>query len=170
MQPNDKHPVVLVAEDNENDIFLLERAFGHLGFDTPVQYVRNGEQAIAYLAGRGRFANRAEFPLPDLLLLDLKMPRKNGFEVLEWIQNEPALSRLRTVVLTTSEDIYEINRAYALGAASFLTKPLNFSEFKDTIQAVHTYWLAVNKPPGIARPERPPIFNPYLPREREGEE
>ena len=140
---------------------MLRRSFEQVGFDTPVQYVRDGEQAIAYLAGKGRFANREEYPLPSVLLLDLKMPRKNGFEVLEWIREQPHLTELRTIVLTTSEDVFEVNRAYKLGAASFLTKPLNFTEFKDTVVAVHNYWLLLNKPPAIARPLNPPAPNPY---------
>ena len=156
----DNQPVVLVAEDRDEDLFILRRAFEQLGFHTPVQYVRNGEQAIAYLAGEGRFANRVEYPLPNLLLLDLKMPRKNGFEVLNWIQQRPELNTLRTVVLTTSDDIFEVNRAYKLGASSFLTKPLNFTEFRDMIQAVHIYWLALNKAAAIRRPTGPGIRHP----------
>lgn len=154
MPNHSPHPVVLVAEDDQADVFMLERAFAQLGFVCPVQYVGNGEEAIAYLSGRGRFANRSEYPLPDLLLLDLKMPRKNGFEVLEWIRRQPSLSRLRTVVLTTSNLIYEVDRAYQLGAASFLTKPVVFNEFKDTIQAVYNYWLTMNKAPTVDRPSQ----------------
>jgi len=154
-------PLVLVAEDREDDLFMLRRSFEQVGFDTPVQYVRDGEEAIAYLAGQGRFANREEYPLPTLLLLDLKMPRKNGFDVLEWIQQQPHLAELRTIVLTTSDDLLEVNRAYRLGAASFLTKPLNFTEFKDTVVAVYNYWLTMNKPPAITRLQNPPAFNPY---------
>ena len=153
-------PIVLVAEDRDEDLFMLHRSFQQLGFHTPVQYVRNGEQAIAYLAGEGRFANRLEYPLPSLLLLDLKMPRKNGFQVLEWIQQQPELNTLRTVVLTTSDDIFEVNRAYRLGASSFLTKPLNFTEFRDMIQAVHIYWVALNKAAVISRPTGPGIREP----------
>jgi CheY-like chemotaxis protein len=160
----DKHPIVLVAEDREDDVLMLKRAFKQLGFGIPVQYVSNGDETIAYLAGSGRFANRDEYPLPDLLLLDLKMPRRSGFEVLQWIQKQPTLSKLRVVVLTTSSDIYEVNRAYQLGAASFLTKPLHFNEFRDTIQAVYNYWVALNRPGSVERPERPPAYNPYQPR------
>jgi CheY-like chemotaxis protein len=161
---SEKHPIVLVAEDREDDVLMLQRAFRQLGFDIPVQYVNNGDETIAYLAGTGRFANREEYPVPDLLLLDLKMPRKSGFEVLQWLQKQPSLSKLRIVVLTTSSDIYEVNRAYQLGAASFLTKPLHFNEFRDTIQAVYNYWLALNRPGSVERPIRPPAFNPYQPR------
>jgi CheY-like chemotaxis protein len=158
--PDDRQPVVLVAEDRDEDLFMLRRAFDQLGFNTPVQYVRNGDQAIAYLAGEGRFANREEYPLPDALLLDLKMPRKSGFEVLEWIQAQPTLKELRTIVLTTSDDLSEVSRAYQLGAASFITKPLNFSEFKESIMAIHTYWLAINKSPPSKRPQKGSLRHP----------
>jgi CheY-like chemotaxis protein len=156
-----QHPVVLIVEDNPEDIALFRRAFEQLGYTGPLQYVFDGEQAIAYLAGEGRFHNRSEFPLPAFLLLDLKMPRKNGFDVLEWIRYQPALAEMRTVVLTTSDDLREVSRAYQLGAASFLTKPVNFTEFKDTIQALFNYWLALNKAAPIARPGRIPSRNPY---------
>jgi len=150
---------VLIAEDNENDIEMLRRAFRQASITAPIQYVTDGEQAISYLKGEGRFARRDEFPLPDLLLLDLKMPRQSGFDVLEWLRPQPSLSHLRVVVLTTSEDLRDVNRAYALGAASFLTKPVNFVEFKDTIQAMYNYWAAFNRTPQI---ERPPLWNPLL--------
>ena len=153
-------PVVLVAEDRDDDLFMLRRSFQQLGFETPVQYVRDGDETIAYLAGDGKFANRVEYPLPDLLLLDLKMPRKNGFDVLEWIQGQPELDALRVVVLTTSDDIFEVNRAYKLGASSFLTKPFNFTEFRDIVQAVHNYWLNLNRAPAVKRPTGPGIRHP----------
>ena len=157
-------PIVLIAEDNENDILMLQRAFRQASITAPIQYVSNGEQAIAYLKGEGRFSRRDEFPLPDLLLLDLKMPRKSGFDVLEWLRTQPSLSHLRVVVLTTSEELRDVNRAYALGAASFLTKPVDFVEFKDTIQAMYNYWAAFNRKPKI---ERPPQWNPLLKRDND---
>ena len=154
-----EQPVVLIAEDSENDLLMLRRAFRQASILAPMQHVSDGEQVIAYLKGEGKFGRRDEFPLPDVLLLDLKMPRKNGFEVLEWLRTQPSLRELRVVVLTTSEELRDVNRAYALGAASFLTKPLNFVEFKDTIQAMYNYWMALNRRPRI---ERPPQFNPLL--------
>lgn len=141
-----------MAEDREDDALMLQRAFRQLGLNTPVQYVTDGEQAIAYLTGHGAFSQREEYPLPDLLLLDLKMPRKDGFDVLNWIQTVPLLCRLRTVVLTTSEDSFEINRAYQLGAASFLTKPVSLNEFVEIVKAVTGYWLGTNRSPLIERP------------------
>ena len=158
-------PVVLIAEDSDNDVVMLRRAFRQASITAPIQYVSDGEQAIAYLHGDGKFARRDEFPLPDLLLLDLKMPRKNGFDVLEWLRDQPSLRHLRVVVLTTSEELRDVNRAYALGAASFLTKPVNFVEFKDTIQAMYNYWVALNRKPEV---ERPPKRNPLL-KHDEGE-
>jgi CheY-like chemotaxis protein len=161
MSFEDRYPVVLIAEDNPNDLALFRRAFTQLGYAGPLQYVRDGEQAIAYLAGEGKFENRYEFPLPDFLLLDLKMPRKNGFDVLDWIAAQPTLAQLRTVVLTTSDDIRDISRAYQMGAASFLTKPVNFTEFKDTLQALFNYWLELNKNAPLRRPP------PAIPRKQQ---
>lgn len=163
-------PIILLAEDNEDDVQMLRRAFTQASIAAPLHVASDGEECIAYLSGEGKYAHRAEYPLPDLLLLDLKMPRKNGFEVLEWIQQQPNLTGLRTIVLTTSEDVFEMNRAYQLGAASFLTKPLNFTEFKDTIVAVHNYWIMRNKPPAVKRPQNPLAPNPYQrPSPRAGE-
>jgi CheY-like chemotaxis protein len=152
-------PVILIADDSENDVMMLRRAFVQSGVEVPMQVVNDGEEAIAYLNGDGGFANRDEFPLPDLLLLDLKMPRKNGFDVLEWIRSQPTLAQMRVVVLTSSDEIRDVNRAYSLGAASFLTKPVNFMEFKDTIQAMYNYWMTINTAPTV---ERPPQWNPLF--------
>lgn len=156
-----RQPVIMIADDSEGDVMMLRRAFEQAGVQVPLQAVNDGEEAIAYLLGEGKFANRAEFPLPDLFLLDLKMPRKNGFDVLEWIRGQPGMARIRVVVLTTSDQIRDVNRAYSLGAASFLTKPLNFTEFKDTIQAMYNYWVTMNRQPEV---ERPPAVNPALQR------
>lgn len=149
---NSEHPVILLAEDSEDDVLMLRRAFRQAGIELPLQVVSNGEQAIAYLMGQGKFANRAEYPLPDLFLLDLKMPRKNGFDVLIWLRQHPTLAPLRTVVLTTSDEIRDVNRAYALGANSFLTKPLDFTDFKNTLQEMFNFFLTKAKAPEISRP------------------
>jgi CheY-like chemotaxis protein len=113
--------------------------------------VENGEQAIAYLKGEGKYASREEYPLPSLLLLDLKMPRKNGFDVLEWIRQQPGLGSLRVVVLTSSDEIRDVNRAYQLGANSFLVKPLDFSEFVRMTEALKGYWIWLSRAPEISR-------------------
>jgi CheY-like chemotaxis protein len=148
--------VILLAEDNEDHVLLIRRAFRQSGLVNPIHAVPDGEQAIAYLKGEGRYANRAEYPLPCLLLLDLKMPNKNGFEVLEWLRSQPAFSALRVVVLTTSGEMRDINRAYQLGANSFLTKPVDFRDFVQLTSAIKGYWIWLSQAPELERPEPKP--------------
>ena len=124
---------------------MFNRAFAQLATRPAIQVVPNGEEAISYFQGRGRFVNRSEFPLPDIFLLDLKMPRKDGFEVLEWLRDQPRFSPVRTVVLTTSRDTADIQRAYDLGACSFLTKPVDFTEFRNAMDAMYAFWR-LNRP------------------------
>ena len=152
-QPHDEH-VILVAEDDENHAFFIQRAFQQANLLNPVHFVADGEQTIAYLAGEGKYANRDEFTLPSLLMLDLKMPNKSGFEVLEWIREHPTLSALRVIVLTTSGASSDINRAYKLGANSFLTKPMNFTDLVQLSRWVKGYWLQFSSEPEIQRPPK----------------
>src|SRR5438477_4694802 len=133
--------VILLAEDRQDDAMLIRRAFAKSKLLNPLYVVSDGEEAIAYLQGEGKYANRDEYPLPSLLLLDLKMPRKGGFEVLEWIRQQPTLSALRVIVLTTSDEIRDINQAYKMGANSFLVKPVDFAAFVEVTRALKGYWL-----------------------------
>src|SRR3989442_7719191 len=112
--------VILLAEDREDDILLIRRAFEKGGIRNPLFVVRDGEEVVSYLEGIGRYSNREEYPLPDLLLLDLKMPRMDGFDVLRWLRQQPGLGSLRVVVLTASDQIRDVNVAYRLGANSFM--------------------------------------------------
>src|SRR6267143_3130800 len=137
--------IILLAEDREDDILLIRRAFEKAGFGNRLQVVRDGEQAVAYLTGQAEYADRTRHPLPDLLLLDLKMPRMDGFEVLKWIRQHPALSLLRVIVLTSSEQIRDVNLAYQLGANSFLVKPLDFENLLELGKAIQQYWLGFNR-------------------------
>ena len=118
--------------------------------------VRDGEETIAYLKGEGQFANRAEYPLPELLLLDLAMPRKDGFEVLRWLRQQPGLSALRVVVLTSSDQMRDVNLAYKLGANSFLVKPIDFDNFVSMTTALNGYWLWMSKAPETSRSSEVP--------------
>ena len=153
--------IILLAEDSEEDVILLRRAFVKAQFVNPLHVVQNGEEAIAYLKGHGKYAHRDEYPLPSLLLLDLKMPRKDGFEVLQWVREQPGLAALRVVVLTTSDQSRDVNRAYQLGANSFLMKPVDFGAFVELMQALKGYWMLMSKEPEIVRhlrlPEPPTI-------------
>ena len=132
---------VLVAEDNEDHALLTRRAFQQAGFLNPLQFVQDGVEAVAYLNGDGKYADRNEYPLPGLLLLDLKMPNKDGFEVMEWIRQQPGLRTLRIVVLTTSDRVFDVQRAYQLGATSFLTKPVDFRDFVELGPALKGFWI-----------------------------
>src|ERR1044071_5432955 len=107
-----EHAVILLADDLENDIFLVRRALASAGVKNPVFVVRDGEECVAYLHGVGKFGNREEYPLPDLLLLDIKMPKMDGFEVLREIRRDKHFAPLRIVMLTSTEDIFDINKAY----------------------------------------------------------
>ena len=120
-------PILLVDED-ENDILLTRRSLAGMGISTNVYAIRNGDDAIANLARTGRYLNRRKEPLPWLVLLDLSLPGKDGFEVLKWIRNQPHLKGLRVVVLTSSKEIRDAKRAYQIGADSFLVKPLEFED------------------------------------------
>jgi CheY-like chemotaxis protein len=143
---------ILLAEDNENDVLMLRRAARNAKFSSPLQIVSDGEEVVAYLSGNGKYADRRRYPLPGLLLLDLKMPRKNGFEVLQWLREQPKFSALQVVVLSSSDEIRDINRAYELGANSFLVKPMFFSEYVGMLEALHSYCLRVWREPQVSRP------------------
>ncbi len=131
--------VILIAEDDENDVFLIKRAFHQAQFDNPLEVVSTGDEAISYLRGDPPFGEREKHPIPALVLLDLKMPRKNGFEVLAWIRQHPEFNSLPVVVLTSSQESADINRAYALGANSYLVKPANFLSLVDMINRLKEY-------------------------------
>ena len=142
----------LLVEDAETDAILIRRAFIKGNIVNPLQVVPSGDQAIAYLKGEGPFANRAEYPLPELVLLDLKLPGIDGFQVLRWIRQQPELKALRVVVLTSSDRIQDVNLAYQLGANSFLVKPVDFERFVEISQALKGYWLWLSKAPEVSRP------------------
>ena len=146
--------VVLLVEDQEYDVELMRRAFRVLRLRNPLHVVTDGDQAIRYLEGSGEFANREEYPLPSVVLLDLKLPRRTGFEVLKWIREQPTLRSIRVIVLTSSQLLDEVNYAYNLGANSFLTKPTNFKQFLSEIQIVAQYWLMTDQAPAVSRSPR----------------
>ena len=146
--------VILLAEDEEDYVLLIRRAFEQANIPNPLHVVWNGQEAISYLKGEGKYANREEYPLPDLLLLDLKMPRVNGFEVLSWIRKQPGLAALRILVLTSSDAIRDVNEAYRLGANSFMVKPLDFEDTIELGRLINDFWLKASKTPETFRPSR----------------
>ena len=147
--------MILLAEDLEDDILLIRRAFAAAKISTPLFVVRDGEEATAYVSGTGKYSNRAEYTLPHLILLDLKMPRMDGFEFLRWIRQHPQLKAIPVIVLTSSEDIYDVNRAYELGANSFLVKPLEFINYPSLVNTLGKFWLKESVSPKLDRPPKP---------------
>ena len=138
---------ILLVEDDENDLDLFMRAYGKSRMLNPVQRAANGDDAVAYLEGTGKFADRGTYPVPVLVLLDLKLPRRSGLEVLSWIRGQAGLKRLPVVMLTSSRDSGDINRAYDLGANSYLVKPVEFENLLDLIRSLNMYWLVLNQHP-----------------------
>ncbi len=133
---------ILLVEDDHNDVLLIKRAFQKVNIANPIIVVNDGEQAVSYLAGREPYVDRA---LPILVLLDLKLPRKSGHEVLEWLRGQANLKRLPVVVLTASSESSDVNRAYDLGANSYLVKPVTFDALVEMVKTLNLYWLILNK-------------------------
>jgi CheY-like chemotaxis protein len=140
---------ILLAEDNEDDVVLTQRAFKRARVINPLQVVRDGQAVLEYLEGRDAFGDRKKFPIPCLILLDLHMPRKNGFEVLQWIRAHQTFKRLLVVVLTSSRVSPDINKAYDLGANSYLVKR-TADELIEMLRGLQGYWLFLNQPPQTA--------------------
>jgi CheY-like chemotaxis protein len=140
---------LLVIEDEPDDRFLIERALAKARIANPVQMVVDGDEAVAYLSGEGRFADRTANPLPILVLLDLKLPRRSGLEVLEWIRSTPHVRRIPVVVLTSSADSADVQRAYDRGANSYLVKPVEFEALHQMIETLGLYWLVLNRLPRV---------------------
>jgi CheY-like chemotaxis protein len=142
-----KSVCILQVEDDGNDVFFLRHAFGTVGVEHPLRVARDGEEAIEYLSGAGEYADRERHPLPCLVLLDLKLPRKDGFEVLRWIRAEPGLRDLTVIVLTSSGREEDIRHSYAMGANSYVVKPGQLQERLELVRLIQAYWLRFHQMP-----------------------
>lgn len=138
---------ILMVEDDPNDILLTQRAFMQASLVNPLRIVRDGEEAIQYLGGREAYADRSRYPLPSLILLDLKLPKKSGLEVLEFLRAQPSLKQTPVIVLTSSQESADIERAYGLGANSYLLKPVGFDGLLEMVKAIGMYWVLLNQSP-----------------------
>lgn len=137
---------LLHVEDDPNDVLLLQRAFHKINPQALIKSVSDGDKAVAYLTGGEGYADRNEFPLPDLILLDLKLPRKTGLEVLSWIRENPQFKRTIVIIFTSSKHDQDVLRAYDLGANSYLVKPVGFDALLELVKTVNLYWGALNQP------------------------
>ncbi len=149
--------VILIVEDRDDDVLLMRKAFEKALLTNPVQIVQDGEEAVAYLGGQGKYGSRAEYPLPVLVLLDLKLPRMDGFEVLSWIRQQDGIRGLPVIVLTSSTQINDVNRAYALGANSFFVKEIDFEQIVNLSTLIRHYWLQKAIKPETFRPDPKPL-------------
>jgi CheY-like chemotaxis protein len=132
---------VLLVEDDLNDIFLVKRAFKMSRVPNPLQVVTDGEEAISYLKGEGKYADRRAFPLPKLIVMDIKMPRRTGFDVLEWVkQDHRNLRRIPIVIVSSSDNPSDINRAYELGANAYMVKPMDYKAVEHLFESITHYW------------------------------
>jgi len=132
---------ILLAEDNEADVSLIRCALAQFRLINRLFVVSDGVEAIAYLKGEGKFGNRSQFPIPELLIANLKLPRIAGLELIRWLREQAHLSSIRILALSPSADMLDIKAAYQTGAHSYLLKPLRIDKFIDTVMAMNGYWL-----------------------------
>lgn len=146
-------PAILLVEDDPDSVFFLEHLVGKLGITNPLHVAQDGREAMDYLEGVGRFSNRDKYPLPDLMILDLKLPRMSGFEVLQAVRQRPETRTLIVMILTASASDQDVEHAYALGANAYLVKPLRLEELEKIVSAIRAFWLTHNhSPPRSAIP------------------
>jgi two-component system response regulator len=146
---------ILQVEDDPNDVFLLQHAMKKAQMTNPMQVASDGQEAIDYLSGAGKFADREQFPLPGLVLLDLKLPYVMGLEVLRWIREQPNTAPV-VIILTASAEDEDIASAYRLGANAFLTKPSEATKLQDIVRAIKDFWLTHNTLPQQSCEQRAP--------------
>jgi CheY-like chemotaxis protein len=136
---------ILLVEDNEDDVFLMQRALKGARVINPLFVVEDGQEAVDYLGGAGKFADRETYPLPAIVFLDLKLPLISGHDVLAWVRRQKELESLVVIVLTSSNEASDLSRCYALGANSYLVKPPTPEQLEDLANAFRWYWLEYNR-------------------------
>jgi DNA-binding response OmpR family regulator len=140
---------ILLVEDESTDAAFLLRGFEKAQVKNPIIHLKNGDDALRYLAGKGEFADRKKYPLPALMLLDLKLPGTTGIQLLQWMRVQGEIKRVPVVVLTSDDNPETINAAYDLGANSYLVKPGNAAEIARMVQSIQKYWVKLNEPPPL---------------------
>ena len=140
------HATILLVDDDEVFLMLAERVFRKNGVTSTIQKVHDGVEAIAYLMGEGKFSDRKVYEFPTFIITDLKMPRADGFAVLEHLKSKPECSIIPSVVLTGSSDLDDIKKAYMLGASSYHVKPSSVTELQRILKILHDYWMTCEVP------------------------
>ncbi len=147
--PDSVLPTVLLVEDEDADATLLCRGFEKIKILNRIVHLRNGDEALGYLAGVGPYGDRLQFPLPALILLDLNLPGLTGLQLLQWMRTRPAVRRIPVVVLTADEDPDTVGAAYDLGANSYLIKSAEPAHILRMVKAIQNYWLELNEAPHL---------------------
>lgn len=140
------HATILVVEDDENDQMLILRAFRSLGVEGPVHVVSNGLEAISYMMGEGKYADRERFAYPTFIVTDLKMPAADGFVVLDFLKKNPDWAIIPTVVFSSSSNPDDVRRSYRMGASSFHVKPNSMEGLRTQLEILNAYWLTCEVP------------------------
>ncbi len=153
---------VLLVEDFENDVILMRRFWKREGVTDRLHVASDGQQALDYLSGQHPYSNRDEHPLPCLVLLDLKLPRVMGLDVLTWIRAQPSLKTLPVIVLSTSALGNDVEQAYALGANAFLVKPADVAQLADLVRSLRDFWLGANRFPGQSSTLRETVIAKFV--------
>jgi two-component system response regulator len=146
--------IILLVEDNQSDEELTLRALRKNNISNPVVVTRDGAAALDYLFCRGDYAGRDPDDLPQVVLLDLKLPKMDGLEVLRAIRADPRTKLLPVVMLTSSKEDRDLLQSYTLGVNSYIVKPVDFSQFADAVRQLGLYWLVLNQVPRMSRPPR----------------
>ncbi|HLX69886.1 MAG TPA: response regulator [Verrucomicrobiae bacterium] len=140
------HATIMVIEDDPNDQFLIVQAFKKIGVTDPIQVVADGAEAIAYMMGEGKYADRQKYAYPTFIITDLKMPKCDGFAVLEFLKNNPEWKVIPTIVLSASSDPDDIKKSYMLGASSYHVKPRSHEELLNQLAVINAYWMTCQVP------------------------
>ena len=135
------HPTILYVEDDEDDVFFMRRTWTDVGVPNPLQVVNDASAARRYLSGTGPYANRVEYPIPGLILLDLKLPGLLGTDLLKWIREQPTIHSVRVIMLSSSNRPADIQAANELGANSYIVKPAHVAEWRGLVEHLQTSWL-----------------------------
>jgi CheY-like chemotaxis protein len=142
----DSNYTILLVEDDENDATLVQLAFQKNNIRNRVKWAKNGLEAVAYLNGDGEYADRQAFPFPEVLIIDLKMPRMSGLELLTWLREHPDYRVIPTIIMTASRLDADIEKAYSLGANTYMVKPASLDELARMVKVTHEYWSLSVKP------------------------
>lgn len=140
------HSTILIVDDDVHDLHLIEAAFRSNGVKDPIQTIQGGQEAIAYMMGTGKYADRKTYAYPTFITIDLKMPGTDGFSVLEHLKKNPEWAIIPTVILSASRDLDDIKKAYMLGASSYHVKPSSLDGLRQQLKVLHDYWMTCEVP------------------------